>query len=84
VKELKGFARVHLEPGQKKTVQFKIHTDVLSYYNRRMELVVEPGVYKFVVGASSADIRFSDEVELVGEERKVPTLRRFFSETEVF
>jgi beta-glucosidase len=45
VKELKGFARVHLEPGQKKTVQFKIHTDVLSYYNRRMELVVEPGVY---------------------------------------
>ncbi len=44
VKELKGFARVHLEPGQKKTVQFKIHTDVLSYYNRRMELVVEPGV----------------------------------------
>jgi beta-glucosidase len=84
VKELKGFARVHLEPGQKKTVQFKIHTDVLSYYNRRMELVVEPGVYKFMVGASSADIRFSDEVELVGEERKVPTLRRFFSETEVF
>ncbi|WP_448535987.1 glycoside hydrolase family 3 N-terminal domain-containing protein [Pseudothermotoga sp.] len=84
VKELKGFARVHLEPGQKKTVQFKIHTDVLSYYNRRMELVVEPGVYKFMVGASSADIRFSDEVELVGEERKVPSLRKFFSETEVF
>jgi len=84
VKELKGFARAHLEPGQKKTVQFKIHTDVLSYYNRRMELVIEPGVYKFMVGASSAKIRFSDEVELVGEERKVPTLRRFFSETEVF
>jgi len=84
LKELKGFARVHLEPGQKKTVQFKIHTDVLSYYNRRMELVVEPGVYRFMVGASSVDIRFSDEVELVGEERKVPSLRKFFSETEVF
>jgi len=83
VKELKGFARVQLEPGQSKTVQLKIHTDVLAYYNRRMELVVEPGMYKLMVGASSADIKFSEEVELVGGERKVPTLRRFFSETEV-
>ncbi|MGJ8454533.1 glycoside hydrolase family 3 N-terminal domain-containing protein [Pseudothermotoga sp. U03pept] len=84
VKELKGFVRVQLEPGQSRTVQFRVHTDVLAYYNRRMELVVEPGIYKFMVGASSADIKFCEEVELVGEERKVPTSRRFFSETEVF
>lgn len=84
VKELKGFARLHLEPGQKKTVLFKIHTDVLAYYDRKMELVVEPGVYKFMVGTSSSDIKFVGEVELFGVERKVSGLRKFFSEVEVF
>lgn len=84
VKELKGFARVHLKPGEKKTITFKVHTDVLAYYNKRMELVVEPGVYRFMVGASSVDIKHSGEVELTGEERKVPTMRKFFSEVEVF
>lgn len=84
VRELKGFARVHLKPGEMKTVTFKIDTDVLAYYNRRMELVVEPGVYRFMVGSSSTDIKFVAEVELVGEERRVSTRRKFFSEVEVF
>ncbi|MCX7813326.1 MAG: glycoside hydrolase family 3 C-terminal domain-containing protein [Pseudothermotoga sp.] len=84
VKELKGFVRVHLEPGEEKTVTFKIDTDVLAYYNRYMELVVEPGVYRFMVGSSSNDIKFTAQAELVGEERRVPTYRKFFSEVEVF
>lgn len=84
VKELKGFARVNLKPGEMKTVVFKIDTDVLAYYNRRMELVVEPGVYRFMVGSSSRDIKFVAEVELVGEERRLSTHRKFFSEVEVF
>lgn len=84
VKELKGLARVHLKPGEMKTVTFKIDTDVLAYYNGRMELVVEPGVYRFMVGSSSADIKFVAEAELVGEERRVSTHRKFFSEVEVF
>ena len=43
VKELKGFRKIMLEPGEQKTVDFKLNHDDLSLYNKSMELVVEPG-----------------------------------------
>ena len=61
VKELKGFKKLELEPGEKKTVQFKLNHNDLSLYNRSMELVVEPGTFAVMVGSSSEDIRLKGE-----------------------
>jgi beta-glucosidase len=61
VKELKGFAKIGLEPGQKKTVRFELGPDELSLYNRALERVVEPGQFKVLIGSSSEDIRTSGD-----------------------
>jgi beta-glucosidase len=55
VKELKGFARIHLNPGETKTVQMPITPDKLSFLNEDMKRVVEPGTFSIMVGPSSRD-----------------------------
>jgi beta-glucosidase len=53
VKELKGFERISLAPGESKTVTFVITPDKLSFLNLNMERVVEPGMFDVMVGPSS-------------------------------
>jgi beta-glucosidase len=53
VKELKGFRRMRLEPGQTITVDFMLHTDELGFYGRDMQLAVEPGEFHAWIGGSS-------------------------------
>jgi beta-glucosidase len=53
VKELKGFRRIRLEPWQRETVEFKLHTDDLAFYGRDMTLNTEPGLFHVWVGGSS-------------------------------
>jgi beta-glucosidase len=60
VMELKGFQRIHLQPGESKEVQFRIEPEMLSMLNERMETVVEPGAFRIMVGASSRDIRLKE------------------------
>ena len=57
VKELRGFARIHLKVGDSKRVEFKLGPADLGLYDRDMKRVVEPGKFDIMVGASSADIR---------------------------
>ena len=57
VKELKGFRRVTLAPGDSQTVRFSIGFDTLALYNRDMEQVVEPGEFTLMVGADSVDLK---------------------------
>ena len=57
VKELKGFRRVHLRPGQSTRIDFELGPDELALWNADMKRVVEPGVFELMVGASSSDIR---------------------------
>lgn len=58
VKELKGFRKVSLAPGETATVKFEIGKDALSYFNAdKHEWECEPGAFEALVGASSADIR---------------------------
>lgn len=58
VKELKGFAKVRLQPGQTETVSFVIGRDALSFFDDKAhEWVVEPGKFEAVIGASATDIR---------------------------
>ena len=55
VKELKGFARITLRPGEKRRVEFQITPELLGFYNRQMLFVVEPGEFRVFAGTSSAD-----------------------------
>lgn len=58
VKELKGFAKLSLAPGETGTATFEIDEAALSFFDAdRHEWVCEPGVFEALVGASSADIR---------------------------
>ncbi|MHA1794214.1 MAG: glycoside hydrolase family 3 C-terminal domain-containing protein [Promethearchaeota archaeon] len=57
-RELKGFQKVFLQPGEKKEVKFTIKADYLKYYDEsESKWTVEPGEFKFHVGSSSRDIR---------------------------
>ncbi|MFL5743890.1 MAG: glycoside hydrolase family 3 N-terminal domain-containing protein [Niastella sp.] len=55
-KLLKGFDRVHLQPGETKTVSFTIPREELKLYNREMKFVLEPGEFSVMIGGSSSDI----------------------------
>ena len=55
VKELKGFQKVTLRPGEKRTVGFDITPDLLAFYDVNMKYVVEPGEFFIMVGNSSRD-----------------------------
>jgi beta-glucosidase len=64
-KELKGFEKVFLEPGQEKTVVFPIEKTALSFFDeKKNEWVAEPGLFKVHVGSSSRDIKISGEMRL--------------------
>jgi beta-glucosidase len=56
VKELKGFQRITLRPGEKRRVEFTLAPESLGFYNREMRFVVEPGEFKVMVGSSSEDL----------------------------
>jgi beta-glucosidase len=53
VRELKGFARVALNPGETKHVEFPLGFDELNFYNADVKRIVEPTTYKIWVGGSS-------------------------------
>jgi beta-glucosidase len=53
MRELKGFRRIHLKPGEKQTVQFSITTKDLAFYNERMQFVTEPGKFRVWVAPDS-------------------------------
>jgi beta-glucosidase len=53
VRELKGFQRLTLQPGEKRRVEFTLVPEQLGFYNREMRFVVEPGAFKVMVGNSS-------------------------------
>src|SRR5262249_51981483 len=57
VKELKGFERISLVPGQTKTVSLDITPDQLAFWNIDKEYVVEPGEFDIMVGPNSVDLQ---------------------------
>jgi beta-glucosidase len=65
VKELKGFGRVMLQPGETRTVSFTLDKAAMSYYDSAVhDWVAEPGRFTVLVGASSRDIRAKGGFEL--------------------
>ena len=60
VKELKGFQRIRLQPGESRTVSFALNSADLAFYGQDMELMTEPGEFHVWVGGSSdADLQAS-------------------------
>ncbi|HVG92409.1 MAG TPA: glycoside hydrolase family 3 C-terminal domain-containing protein, partial [Alphaproteobacteria bacterium] len=56
IKELRGFRRISLQPGQTQTVEFTLGPDELSFFDREMHRVVEPGTFRIMVGGNSIDL----------------------------
>ena len=57
VKELKGFQKIFLQPGEMKIVRFKIAPEMLRYYNYDLQLVAEPGDFEVMIGTNSRDVK---------------------------
>jgi beta-glucosidase len=66
VRELRGFRRLHLEPGECRTVAFRLSTEQFSYVGADLHRVVEPGRVSVQVGRSSADLPLTAELLLRG------------------
>jgi beta-glucosidase len=55
VKELKGFQKISLRPGETQTVMLDLTPESLAFYDLHMKYVVEPGEFEIMVGNSSRD-----------------------------
>lgn len=78
-KELKGFARVSLEPGAGKTLTFRLPVEMLAFHDRDVELMVEPGEFLVMIGSSSEAIHLESRFE-VATERQITGRQRFLTE----
>lgn len=77
VRELKGYEKVFLEPGESKKVSFMLDSRAFSYYHTELkQWAVQDGIYRIEAGASSRDIRLTAEVELASREKiAVPDMK---------
>ena len=67
VRELKGFRRVFIPAGARRTVRVALPVDMLNFTNERGERIVEPGEFQVMIGSSSRDVRLSGSVVVRGE-----------------
>jgi beta-glucosidase len=65
LKELKGFQKVKLKPGERRRIQFTIDRETLSFFNRQLQWGAEPGEFKLMVGSASDDIRLEGALRLL-------------------
>lgn len=84
--QLQGFARVHLEKGETKTVSIKMYTEQFGFYtntdgNRQWNIA--PGKFTIKIGASSQNIKLSQDITLTGDKTSKPLREYYFSETTV-
>lgn len=57
VKELKGFQKISLKPGESREVTFRIDEDMLKFYNSELKFTAEPGDFKLFIGTNSRDVK---------------------------
>ena len=77
VKELKGFTRLTLQPGESRHITFRLPVNQLAFYDEEMNLVIEPGTIKVMLGSSSLDIRREGRFEIAGGQ-KISVQKRLF------
>ena len=77
--ELKQYAKVGLQPGEKKAVQFTLDRRAFAYYSiERHDWIVEEGDYQIRIGSSSRDIRLSATISVRGEKSFSESQQRMF------
>ncbi len=64
LKELKGFQKIALKPGEQKRVSFTIDRETLSFFNRQLVWDAEAGAFELMLGSASDDIRLRTTLEL--------------------
>lgn len=57
VKQLKGFDKIFLKPGESKTVSFTLTQDLLKFYDYNLNYVAEPGDFDIMIGGNSRDVK---------------------------
>lgn len=62
-----GFERLNLQPGETKAISFKLPATALELINRQGRREVEPGVFKVMVGSSSANLRLKGEFQVLND-----------------
>ena len=83
VKELRGFKRVSLLPGERKTVVFDLAVEQLAYYDREMQLAVEPATVSVMVGNSAQNLPLHGSFVLAGDKCVVGQRTHYFCTVEV-
>lgn len=83
VKELRGFKRVHLDPGERKCIVFTLPVELIAYYDATMQLTVEPVTVHIMVGNSSVHLPLRASVRLTGEKWMITRRTVYFCEAEV-
>jgi len=78
-----GYARVPLEPGEQRRVEFTVHTDLTSFIGRGGQRIVEPGRIELRLGTSSASTIASLPVDLVGPERVLHGPRQMTADVQI-
>ncbi len=77
IKELKGYQRLTLEPGEERQITFRLPVNMLAFYGHDLDLRLEPGNVEVMVGSSSEDIRLSGTFEIEGQ-AVMPVEKRVF------
>jgi beta-glucosidase len=77
VKELKGYARVSLNPDETRNITFHLPVDQLAFYDEDLQLIIESGRINIMLGGSSDDIRLRGEFEIIGEKKMMVKDRVF-------
>ncbi|HEX7398917.1 MAG TPA: glycoside hydrolase family 3 N-terminal domain-containing protein [Candidatus Limnocylindrales bacterium] len=81
VLELRGFRRVTLDPGERRSVSFTLDSEQFAYVGADYRRVVEPGVIRVFVGTSSADLALDGQFELVGRTVHLVERHRYLTRT---
>ena len=82
-RELAGFCRVHLQPGEEKTVCFDMKASQLAFLDEQMRWVVEEGTYTLMAGASCEDIRQSLKIMVTSTAQTDCRTRGFYAKAAV-
>lgn len=80
VKELAGFRRIHLVPGEKRKLVFRLPVSFMAFLNTKMNWVIEKGKVEVQIGASSEDIRLTDSFAITDSRIIEGRKRAFYAE----
>lgn len=82
IKELKGFKRITLQTGESKRVRFILSSEQLAFHDKDMNLVVEEGNFKVMIGSSSEEIHLTDSFKVLNN-IVLSRFRKYFTRVEV-